>query len=93
MWVVGREDDAQHVVDVGGVIGSAEVNFFGGDDVHDVVPCHEAGKVRGERAGFWHVLFPAGAEGKEDEEAEVAEGVGVLVFFLAEEGAGANSFD
>jgi hypothetical protein len=93
MWVVGCEDDAQHVVDVGGVIGSAEANFFGGDDVHDVVPCHEAGKVGGEWAGFWHVLFPAGAEGKEDEEAEVAEGVGVLVFFLAEEGAGANSFD
>ncbi len=93
MWVVGCEDDAQHVVDVGGDIGSAEANVFGGDDVHDVVPCHEAGEVGGEWAGFRHVLFPAGVEGKEDEEAEVAEGAGVLVFFLAEEGAGADSFN
>ena len=43
--------------------------------------------------GNRHVLFPAGAEGKEDEEAKVAEGVGVLVFFLAKEGVGTNSFD
>ncbi len=57
MWVVGREDDAQHVVDVGGVIGSAEVNYFGGDDVHDVVPCHEAGKVGGDWADFCMFCF------------------------------------
>ena len=43
--------------------------------------------------GNRHVLFPAGAEGKDDEEAKVAEGVGVLVFFLAKEGVGTNSFD
>ncbi len=40
-----------------------------------------------------HVEFPACAEGSEDEEAKVAEGVTVLVFFLAEEGAGTNAFD
>ncbi len=40
-----------------------------------------------------HDEFPAGAEGSEDEEAKVAEGVTVLIFFLAEEGAGADAFD
>jgi hypothetical protein len=40
-----------------------------------------------------HVEFPAGVEGSEDEEAKVAEGVTVLVFFLAKEGAGTNAFD
>ena len=40
-----------------------------------------------------HVVFPAGTEGNEDEEAEVAEGVTVLVFFLAEKGGGTNPFD
>jgi hypothetical protein len=40
-----------------------------------------------------HVEFPAGAEGSEDEEAKVVEGVTVLVFFLAKEGVGTNAFD
>ena len=48
---------------------------------------------QGEWAGVGHVLFPAGAEGKEDKEAKVVEGVDVLVFFLAKEGAGGNSFN
>ncbi len=43
--------------------------------------------------GGMHVEFSAGAEGSEDEEAKVAEGVTVLVFFLAKEGAGTNAFD
>ncbi len=42
--------------------------------------------------GGGHVEFPAGAKGSEDEEAKVAEGVTVLVFFLAEEGAGTDTF-
>ena len=41
-----------------------------------------------------HVEFPAGAEGSEDEEAKVVEGVTVLVFFLLDkEGTGTNAFD
>ncbi len=51
------------------------------------------GKVGRERAGGGHVQFSAGAEGSEDEEAKVVEGVTVFVFFLAEEGAGTNVFD
>ncbi len=43
--------------------------------------------------GGMHVEFPAGAEGSDDEEAKVAEGVTVLVFFLAEEGVGTNAFE
>jgi hypothetical protein len=39
MWFVGGEDDAQHIVDFGGVFGSADMHFFGGDDVHDVISC------------------------------------------------------
>ncbi len=72
---------------------SADTHFFGGDDVHDVVSCEYAGKVGREGAGGGHVEFSAGAEGSEDEEAKVAEGVTVLVFFLAKEGAGTNAFD
>ncbi len=51
------------------------------------------GKVEGGGAGGGHVEFPAGAEGSEDEDAMVAEGVTVLVFFLTKEGAGTNAFD
>ncbi len=39
MWFVGGEDDAQHIVDFGGVFGSADTRLFGGDDVNDVVSC------------------------------------------------------
>ena len=38
--LVGGEDDAQHIVDVWGVVGSSDAYFFGGDDVHDIVFCH-----------------------------------------------------
>ena len=38
-------------------------------------------------------MFPARSEGKKDEEAEVAEGVAVFIFFWTKECAGANSFD
>jgi len=38
-------------------------------------------------------VFPAGTEGIEDEKIEVAEGVAVLVFFLAEEGAETHTSD
>ena len=51
------------------------------------------GKVRREWMGGRHVLFPARSEGKKDEEAEVAEGVDVFIFFWTKECAGANSFD
>jgi len=37
-------------------------------------------------------LFPACSEGKKDEEAEVAEGVAVFIFFWTKECAGPNSF-
>ena len=67
--------------------------MFGGDDVHDVVSCHEVGEVQGAWAGVRHVVFPAGTEGKEDEEAEVTEGVTVFIFFLAKEGARTNTFN
>jgi hypothetical protein len=49
--------------------------------------------IRWARLGGKHVEFPAGVEGSEDEEAKMAEGVTVLVFFLAKEGAGTNAFD
>ncbi len=39
MWFVGGEDDAQHIVDFGGVFGGADTHLFGRDDVHDVVSC------------------------------------------------------
>jgi hypothetical protein len=39
VWFVGGEDDAQHMVDFGGDVGSADAYFFGGDDMHDVVSC------------------------------------------------------
>ncbi len=39
MWFIGGEDDAQHIVDFGGVFRSADTHFFGGDDVRDVVSC------------------------------------------------------
>ena len=38
-------------------------------------------------------MFPARSEGKKDEEAEVAEGVDVFIFFWIKECVGANSFD
>ncbi len=37
MWFVGGEDDAQHIVDFGGVFRSVDTHFFG--DVHDVISC------------------------------------------------------
>ena len=38
-------------------------------------------------------MFPACSEGKKDEEAEVAEGVTVFIFFWTKECVGANFFD
>ncbi len=93
VWFGGCEDDPEHVVYFRGVIWSADAHLLGGDDVYDVGSCHDVGKVGREWAGGRHVVFPARAEGKKDEEAEVAEGVTVLIFFWAEECVGANSFD
>jgi len=93
MWFGGCEDNPQHIVYFGGVFWHTDAHLLGGDDVHDVVLCHDVGKVGREWAGGRHVLFPARSEGKKDEEAEVAEGVTVFIFFWTKECAGANSFD
>ncbi len=50
IWFGGCEDNPQHVVDT---------HLLGGDDVHDVVLCHDVGEVGREWAGGRHVLFPA----------------------------------
>jgi hypothetical protein len=93
VWFGGCEDNPQHVVYFWGIFRRTDTHLLGGDDVHDVVSCHDVGEVGRKWAGGRHVLFPARSEGKKDEEAEVAEGVAVFVFFWTEECAGANSFD
>ena len=93
MWFGGCEDNPQHIVYFGGVFWRTDAHLLGGDDVHDVVSCHDVGEVGREWAGGRHVLFPARSEGKKDEEAKVAEGVTVFIFLWTKECAGANSFD
>ena len=93
MWFGGCEDNSQHIVYFWGVFWRTDAHLLCGDDVHDVVSCHDVGEVGREWAGGGHVLFPARSEGEKDEEAEVAEGVAVFIFFWTKECAGSNSFN
>jgi hypothetical protein len=40
----------------GGVFWRTDVHLLGGDDVHDVVSCHDVGKV-GRGMGGWEACF------------------------------------
>ncbi len=80
MWFGGCEDNPQHIVYFGGVFWCTDAHLLGGDNVHDVVSCHDVDGVGREWAVGRHVLFPARLQGKKDEEAEVAEGVAVFIF-------------
>lgn len=84
---------SEDVVDVGNVVWGLYSDFFCRDKVHDVVAGGVSGKFRGEWSGSWHGASPAFAKGDKDEVSKVAEGVGVFVFFRAEDGARANAIN
>ena len=86
------EDDSKHVVDFGHFFWCRHSDFFGGDNVEDCGSCLEAAEFFGEGAS-WHVAFPAILEGDENEVAEVAVVVGVVLFVGSEDGAWTNAVD